>query len=99
MSACAAAIDLYLVTVSAYRRAISATAGDLSDLSALSVASTASKAARSTPASRNAAKYGAIASSFDVALVVAVDFLRPFGFAAAASLRQACTWSLKASSG
>src|SRR5712671_618788 len=57
MSACAAAIDLYLVTVSAYRRAISATAADLTDLSALSVASAASKAARSIPALRSATRY------------------------------------------
>src|SRR5262245_2218022 len=51
MSACAAAIDLYLVTVLAYRRAISATSADFSDLSALSLASAASKAVRSVPAS------------------------------------------------
>src|SRR5712671_4828826 len=98
MSACAAAIDLYLVTVSAYRRAISATAADLTDLSALSVASAASKAARSMPALRNAARYDAIASSFDVAPFVAVALLRPFGLAAA-SLSHACACALKASSG
>src|SRR5712691_5387118 len=78
MSACAAAIDLYLVTVSAYRRAISATVADFTDLSALSVASAASKAARSMPALRSAAKYDAIASSLDVTLFVAA-LLRPFG--------------------